>query len=56
MKQIVGDNIEENQLRLLVKGTLEDADVDKDKMLNYKEFKDSLERNPNISEKLTVKF
>ena len=52
----MGNNIEEAQLKMLVSGTMADADKTGDKTLTYEEFRSCVERNPSISEKLTVKF
>lgn len=56
LKLCVGSNIEEAQLKMLVQGTLQDADKNGDKVLDYIEFRQCVERNTNIAEKLTIKF
>ena len=56
LQQCVGSNIEDAQLKLLVQGTMFDADKNGDKNLSYDEFRQCVERNPGIKDKLTVKF
>ncbi|KAH0576407.1 Calcineurin regulatory subunit B [Spironucleus salmonicida] len=56
LKQIVGYSINDVQLQMLVKGTITDADTDRDGKLNYEEFKASLQKCSDIRSKITVKF
>ncbi|CAL6095538.1 Calcineurin_regulatory subunit B [Hexamita inflata] len=56
LKQCVGNNIEDQQLKMLVKGTIQDADKNEDAALDYIEFRQCVERNAGMKEKLTVRF
>eukprot|EP00703_Trepomonas_sp_PC1_P004466 JAP92140.1 Calcineurin regulatory subunit B [Trepomonas sp. PC1] len=56
LKACVGNNIEDAQLKLLVQGTMADADKNGEKQLNYDEFKQCISRNTGLAEKITVRF
>jgi serine/threonine-protein phosphatase 2B regulatory subunit len=55
MKTMVGDNVNDDDLRTMVKSTIKDGDTTGDGKLNFNEFR-QLMKDEDIQSKMTIQF